>query len=105
MTKYILWLLVLIYILNVADLALTLYGIDSGRAKEANPIMKVLLKERWLFIAVKLLLPIYPLMTLYENRVWVKTHVGVIVLVSIMGAVVIWNVIQIFVVPALRGRG
>lgn len=101
MTKYIVWFLILIYILNVADLCLTLYGIGTGKAKEANPIMKVFLKNKIIFVLVKLSVPIYPLYRLWENRVWVKTQIGVYILTGIMAFVVIWNIINIFIIPAL----
>lgn len=61
---------ILIYLLNLADYAITvywtgLYGIEA----EINPLMRHALSEPWVFAVVKLVL--FPLLLLY---MWKKKH-------------------------------
>jgi hypothetical protein len=48
-------LIILLILLNLVDLCVTLYGIDSGIAREVNPFMDYFLQQGYVyFILVKL---------------------------------------------------
>lgn len=60
----------LIYILNLADYAITVYWTGlHGIETEINPLMRHALSEPWVFAVVKLIL--FPLLLLY---MWKKKH-------------------------------
>ena len=55
---------ILIYILNFFDLAVTVYWTNIyGILNEINPVMRMALREPWIFFTVKLIL--FPLFLLY----------------------------------------
>lgn len=58
---------ILIYLLNLADYATTVYWTSlHGIGTETNPLMRMALTEPWLFAVIKLVL--FPLLLLYMHR-------------------------------------
>jgi hypothetical protein len=85
---------ILIYLLNLADYATTVYWTNlHGIQTETNPLMRMALTEPWLFAIIKLVL--FPLLLLYMHR---KKHddtawmaLGMFIVVVLMNLRVIFG--------------
>jgi hypothetical protein len=77
---------ILIYILNLADYALTVYWTGlHGLEHEVNPLMRKALEEPWMFAVIKLIL--FPWLLLYMKLTG-KDHAA-------------WMVLGMFIVVVL----
>lgn len=85
---------ILIYLLNLADYAITVYWTGlHGIEAEINPLMRLALSEPWVFALVKLVL--FPLLLLY---MWWKKHddtawmaLGMFIVVMLMNIRVVFG--------------
>lgn len=83
----------LIYILNLADYALTVYWTSlCGIECEANPLMRKALEEPWMFAVIKLIL--FPLLLIWMWRK--KREDTAFIVLGMFIVVVLMNIRTVF---------
>ncbi len=91
-TRVLFWLLVALWLLNVADLSLTAYGIWLGFASESNGVMRYFLHQGTLTAAVfKIGLITVGALLLWRLRRYRSALVAAVLLAGVFAAVVAYQ--------------
>lgn len=86
------WTLVELFLLNIADLGLTLYGIWLGFASESNGVMRYLLHEGTITAAVfKIGIVTVGALLLWRFRAYRSALFAAVVLCAFFAAVVVYQ--------------
>lgn len=84
---------ILIYLLNLADYALTVYWTGlHGLEHEVNPLMRKALEEPWMFAVIKLVL--FPLLLIWMWRK--KRNDSAFIVLGMFIVVVLLNIRTVF---------
>ena len=84
---------ILIYLLNLADYALTVYWTGlHGLEHEVNPLMRKTLEEPWMFAVIKLVL--FPLLLIWMWRK--KRNDSAFIVLGMFIVVVLLNIRTVF---------
>jgi len=78
--RWLWWMLSAVIVLNVVDAIFTIGWVESGLAREANPLMAILMEQPILFICIKLALVSLGVVLLWLRRQRPAAVIGIVLI-------------------------